>query len=415
VSSAMALTGVEGIEADATAALWSNGLQPSANAVMALELPPQVRLTHFANQNVYSTCEITDPQHLRCVYNIPPRTGYQGVQYFVTSDVPGSYEGVLTVTMPGDEDPANDRTVVPITIRPLLDVGVRDLTLPPYVFGGSDATVPVSIFTGARAVSGVIARVNVSGLAQLKSASTGAGSCAFESTSQLLCPLGDLPANANVDLDVIVSAATFAGMATMGVTVAANGENNNANNQRSGTFMTAQPGDLAVDVGAAAVAATTGETFMLPSIRVTRSGGNILGGKLQFTLPADITIVSMNSALILCSGQTTVICDLPPAWPADMQTLQLDLRLRSARTGNFTINAHASAVNDFQPSNDDANIAVTVNAVTVSPGIPPPANGSKGGGGRIEWAVLCLLAGLALRRVPAGSVNRRTHSVGLRH
>jgi hypothetical protein len=56
-----------------------------------------------------------------------------------------------------------------------------------------------------------------------------------------------------------------------------------------------------------------------------------------------------------------------------------------------------------------------VSAVAASPANPPPAGGKRGGGGRFEWTVAWVLAALVLRRMSRGSVNWRTHSVGLRH
>ena len=345
-----------------------------------------------------------------CVYNIPPQSYYQAVSYYVIGDVPGSYQGRATVTMAGDEDPSNDTATWPITITANIDIGVEAFSMPQYLVGATEQTVPLTAFTGSRPVPGATAFVQATSGAQLLSLTTTAGSCTREDIHRFTCALGDLPASSSVTLQARVAAAAPIGHSSFDFSVAAPGDNNTNNNQRSASFHTVDGGDLRVSVAATSVTATTNEIFAFPSITI-RHTGPIVDGRLEVTLPTGTTVRSISGSPASCSGtsSTTLLCSLS-SWPED-QALQIDLGLSvGAGSGStFTSMVRVRSGNDTNPSNDEVSVTMTVNAATsappvVTPPVNPPSTGGGGssgggGGGRIEWLLLMLLGAMAARRV----------------
>ncbi|HEV7610004.1 MAG TPA: M12 family metallo-peptidase [Steroidobacteraceae bacterium] len=394
---------VEGREDSGSFAAWSYGTQAANNAVLNVALPPQVRFTRFfARETTTTSCAMIDPQHLRCTYNIPPGSSYQDVSYYLIGDVPGVYQATATITLAGDENPANNTTQWPITVNAALDVGVRSsLAIPQYLIAGHALTVPITVFTGSHPVSGVTANVFAQSDSELTSISTGVGSCTRVDTHLFTCALGNLAGGSSVDLTAVINATSTSGSGSFGVNVAAPGDNVPNNNQIGASFVVAPVGDARVAVAATTSTAIAGTVFSLPSITIWRQGP-IVGGKLRITLPAGVSISSMSGSVFVCSGTTTLECDLPSSWP-ESQGIQVDLSLLSPAASNFVVTARVTAINDFANANDEGTIAVTVNAAQPAPSNPPsnpPSSPPKsgGGGGRLDWPVALLLGLLLVRR-----------------
>jgi len=390
------LSGIEGIEQWGGVALWSNGLQPTTNAVMIVEMPAQLRFTRFyVNSPATTSCTLVDAQHLRCVFNVPPQSSYQDVTYYLIGDVAGSYQGKATITLAGDEDATNNVVTWPIGVAPILDVGVRDVTVPPYVIGGHDAVVPMTVFTGTRPVPGAIALISTQMAAQLAAVTTSVGTCTRLDPQRFSCALGDLPGNSTISLTANVSAGLSTGIGVFSISVTAPQDNNGNNDTRSAIFDTAQPGDLRVAVAATSATGTAGTAFTLPSISL-RHSGPIIQGKIEITLPAGVIVESMSGAILPCSGTTTLQCGLGN-WD-ESQSLQLDLRVSATAATTASIKVRVLSLNDSDDSNNEATIAVTVNAVVMTPPAAPPSGGGSGGGGRFEWLALAFLALLSADR-----------------
>ena len=394
------LSGIESIEQSGGVALWSNGLQPTTNAVMIVEMPAQLRFTRFyVNSPATTSCTLVDAQHLRCVFNVPPQSSYQDVTYYLIGDLAGSYQGKATITLAGDEDPTNNVVTWPIGVAPILDVGVRDVTVPPYVIGGHDVVVPMMVFTGSRPVPGAVALISTQVAAQIAAVTTTVGTCMRLDPQRFSCALGDLPGNSTVDLTASVSAGLLTGIGVLSVSVTAPQDNNGNNDTRSATFNTAQPGDLRVSVAATSATGTAGTAFTLPTVSL-RHSGQIIQGKIEFTLPAGTIIESMGQVVLPCSGTTTMSCDL--GYWDESQALQIDLRLRAAAATTASVRVRVLALNDSDDSNNEATIAVSVNAAATTPPAAPPSGGGGssggGGGGRFEWLALAFLALLSANR-----------------
>src|SRR5262249_26359210 len=149
-------------------------------------------------------CTLVDAQHLRCVSNIPPNSFDRGVSYDLIGDVPGTYQAKATVTLAGDENPANDSVQWNITINPATDAGLRDFTMPKYLVIGHDATVPLTVYTGARPVPGVLVTVSTQ-IAKLASVSSPVGACTRVGDQAFSCALGDLAGGSEVNLSAVVT------------------------------------------------------------------------------------------------------------------------------------------------------------------------------------------------------------------
>ena len=391
---------IQAREQSASIAVWSNGIQASSNAVMDLVLPPQVRFTRFTLSNTSTTsCELVDPQHLRCTYDIPPLSSYQNVDFSVISDVPGTYQGSATLTMAGDENPENNSLQFPIIVDAAIDVGVRVAgAVPEYLVVNREATIPLEVFAGSNPVPDVTLSVNSGGGTELVSVTVGTGTCTRVDARNYTCDLGDLAADAVVTASAVVRATGTSGSTSVTAFVEAPGENGMSSNYAYGNMYLTPVGDAILEIDTTAVTVTAGTQFNLPAIRVRRVG-EVADGRLTITLPAGLTFISLSGTYMICSGTTTIECDLP-GWLED-QFVEVNVRLNPPVSGSFVVTARVSAVNDFTNGNDEGSIAVTVNSGQATPN-PPTSGGSSGsksgGGGRIEWPVTILLGLMLLYR-----------------
>jgi hypothetical protein len=391
------ISGVEGVEIQGSFAGWSHGVQAASNAVATVELPAQLHFGRiFVRNPDTTTCTIVDPQHLRCVFNIPLNQSYQLVDYFVVGDTAGTYQARATMVMAGDENPANDTEQWNVLVNAAIDVGVREFTMPGYVVAGHPVTVPFTVFSGSRPVPGATATVATNTSALVDSVSTSAGTCTRRNPWVFDCAFGDLAAGSNVELSAVLSASSLLGFATFGATVGAPGDNVGQNNMRSRSFQVVDESDLSLSVGSASVTGTTGSNITLPPIILSRTGAIPEQPRLRLSLPAGVAISSMSGSVVICSGTRDIDCTLVGSFPPG-STTQLDLKLTADSAMTFTVPVSVTAANDFQAGNDSASFSVTVSA---SP--PPPSGGgsssgggskSGGGGGRID---LGLLLGLSL-------------------
>lgn len=395
---------IQAREQNGSIIVQSNGIQASSNAVMDFVLPPQIRFTRFLASNASTTsCELVDPQHLRCTYNVPPLSSSQYVSFSAISDEPGTYQASAVVTMAGDENPANNTVQFPIIVHPEIDVGVRVTEdFPQYVVVNREVTVPLEVFTGRNPVAGATLNVFLDWNSVLVSTSVGSGSCTRVNDLAFTCALGDLAANGTVAVSAVVRATGSSGTTGISAYVNAPGENGSSANNISRNLLLAAEADAIVEVGATTATATAGTQVLLPPIRLRRQG-EIPYGRFMITIPTGLTFVSMSGPHLVCSGTTTLECALPSYWPEN-EVLQFNIRVNPTVTGSYVVTARVTALNDFSNGNDEGRIAVTVNAASATPPASPPASGGgsgggkSGGGGRIEWPVTLLLGLMLLYR-----------------
>jgi len=398
--------GLEGAELSSGYYVMSNGFFPSNDTVVVTELPPELRFTRFLiGDPAMTACAITDPQHLRCTFNVPQQNVLPSVGYYITGNVPGNYQATTTLTLTGDQNPVNNTVQTSVTVGAIVDVAINQFTMPNYLYVGRNETVPVTVVTGSRPADNVQVSVLAAPAGQLVSVTTDTGSCTRSSPQSFNCALGNLPGNATVNLIAVVTTDSVPSYpyGQLTVRLESPSDYNLANNARSWSYQAKHTADVSVALGGVAVTGTVGTPLILPSINV-RHTGPLANGRFQLTLPAGVTITSMSGTLTPCSGTTVLQCYLSEFWDENLVlTLAVTLDVPTASTFNVAISAIAD--NDFNTSNGEASIAVAVNAVAPPPPPPPPpssgggnSGGGGGGGGRFEWLALALLGLLAARR-----------------
>jgi hypothetical protein len=129
--------------------------------------------------------------------------------------------------------------------------------------------------------------------------------------------------------------------------------------------------------------------------------------QLKVTLSAGLTLQSVSAAGITCA-QSGLAVSCSPSALATNATATVRLALRGATAGMATLSATiASSLADAQSSNNQAQVAITVNNVSQ----PPASNGSSSGGGGsgVELLVAALLLAQRLwarRRVQPDAVAK---------
>jgi hypothetical protein len=389
--------------------IMSKGSNAVSNVLLDVTAPPSMRFTRADMGSGIGTCSIVTDQHFQCQLSFSDAlhsTTYADIYFRLIGSVPGSYNLTATVTAANDEVPANDSKSLPVTITPLVDVGVRDFTGPQNLGVGHEATIDTTVFTGSRPVPGASAIVGIVSSSEVSSVTTGTGSCTRVDPARFQCDFGDLPANASIPLSAVVRGVNSGSSSQFFVNASAPGDNNPNDNIRSITFTVTEPGELSVKA-TGTVATTAGTQF---SMAVTmRHTGPMIGGRLSITLPAGVTFISMSGASLICSGTSNLDCAL---WDwAQNQDLELDLNLKASTEGSYTVKATVSSANDSDASNNEASSVITVAAAIVTPPPLPPASGpgssgggsSGGGGGSVDAVTL---AGLSLLLV-LGQRRRR--------
>ena len=86
--------------------------------------------------------------------------------------------------------------------------------------------------------------------------------------------------------------------------------------------------------------------------------------------------------------------------------------MRASSRGNYQTTLKLGSLNDTNPANDSARVALDVTAQSA----PPAAGGNAGGGGgggRLEWLLLAACAALVSRRLAhARGASRTCHANG---
>lgn len=392
---------VEGLEGYSSVSGTSYGSLAVPVATLDLVAPDALRFTHVYLPAAQGDCSILTDQHVQCTVSFPANNpgGGASLTFFLVGAVAGSYQLTATMSAPNDELHSNDSLAIPVTVSPIVDVGVQDFTGPQFLNVGDEFTVNTNVVVGSRPVPGASAYVLAQGGgAEISSMTTGAGVCTRTDAGRFDCDFGPLAAGASVPLSVVVHGAQAISQASLSINASAVGDNNPNDDTRSIMFRVSDPGDVQVSAGSG-ITATAGTPFMVP-ITLSHTGP-LVAGHLEISLPTGVTLGSIAAGILICTGTSTLECDLN-SWPED-QAFQIDLTLNAAMAGSYTVSATVSSANDNNASNNQGSVAITVNAVPVQPPAnPPPASKpSGGGGGRFDPALLAalgLLLALSSRR-----------------
>jgi len=321
-----------------------------------------------------------------CVLPVMARGAQLYVDYRAQFAEPGTYDVKFTLNVPRDTAAANDTLTRPVLVRPYNDISVSgDLDLTGVLAGGTREET-FTVTTGRRplAAGRFTARHYLPGVT-VAAIRASAGQCGVDANTGGSCDFTDLAAGAQVSVTVTWRADhacdedVAVGVSTAGDVVA-------TNNEVHGRAEVMAPTDLELRV-AASVDGASGSTLDFPPISVVNGAEKAVGARLEVTLPAEVTLVSISAANAICSGTSVLRCDF-----ADLEansTSTVNLVVRPGTRGSYSSALKLSAMNDTNAANDSRNVAFQISAGN-SGGVAAAKTG--GGGGSFEWLALLLLA-----------------------
>jgi hypothetical protein len=147
-------------------------------------------------------------------------------------------------------------------------------------------------------------------------------------------------------------------------------------------------------------------TLSFPLISVVNGADKAFGTRLEVTLPAEVTVLSVSASNATCSGTSVLRCDFTDLDAGAIATV--GLTVRASANGNFVSSLKLTAANDDNPANDSRDVALAI-----SGGDTAGVAGKRSGGGRVEFCMLVLLASLVIARsrhlvLTARRCSRRT-------
>ena len=155
---------VEGVVAQGSVTGTSYGSLAVPVATFDLTAPNALRFTRVYLPAEQGTCSILTEQQVHCTVSFPANNSYgagANLSFFLVGDVAGSYQLTATMSAPNDELHANDSLLIPVTVNPIVNVGVQDFTGPHYLNVGDDFTVTTNVVAGSRPVPGATAFVMI--------------------------------------------------------------------------------------------------------------------------------------------------------------------------------------------------------------------------------------------------------------
>ena len=158
------------------------------------------------------------------------------------------------------------------------------------------------------------------------------------------------------------------------------------------------PTDLELRVAAAA-SATAGATFDFPAISVVNGAEKAFGTRLEVTLPAEVTLVSLSASNAICSGTAVLRCDFDEI--DALGTATVNLTVRASQRGTHMSSLKLTSANDTNPANDSREVAVEISGST---------GDRRREQRRRRWRILRMAQPRAARRIlrsdGAGPANR---------
>jgi hypothetical protein len=123
-----------------------------------------------------------------------------------------------------------------------------------------------------------------------------------------------------------------------------------------------------------------------PVIELVNGDSKAITPRLEVILPPEVTVVEVSANDAMCSGTTTLRCDFNTLAPQARASVTLSVR--ASANGNFASQVRVVTINDNNPANDSREVQLRISGGNTA-AVEAPASG---GGGRIEWLALLLLA-----------------------
>jgi hypothetical protein len=397
--------GLEDTAFEGQVGLRSNGRQPAVGATLDIDLHSAGTLLSADIHNG-ADCTLLSAQRARCVLPVMARNSQVFVNYSAEFAEPGNYDVTFSVAAPGDTAPENDTLNRVIVVRPYNDIAVAGSLDLEELFGGQSREATFIVTTDRRALPGArfLASHALPGLSvQDIRASIGQsdfGSCRVDADLGGICDFTDLPPFTRITVTVTYLALQGSWSIDPVVSVSAAGDVISSNNAVTAHVNTLAATDLELLVDGS-LAGSPSASLSFPLISVVNGAEEAFGAQLDVTLPSQVTLVSVSASNATCSGTSALRCDFTDLAPGATATVALIVRARV--TGSFVSKLKLSANNDSNPANDtrEVNLEIVGADVPAVPAVSESNAAGHGGGGRIEFWMLGLLALLAVRRSAA--------------
>jgi hypothetical protein len=394
-------SGVEDMPLAGQVSLRSNGRQSATGATLDIALHAAGSLRTVSIHNG-AACALLDAQHARCTLPTMARNAQLYVDYTAEFAEPGSYDIAFTTTTPGDTASGNDALTRAVLVRPYYDIGVAGDVDMGELFGG-ETRVKVFTVTADRrplATARFLAAhadpaVSVESVSAT-SAGAAFGHCRMEIEGGV-CDFTDVPVFASIAVTVTYRAAQGNFKSNAMVSVGTLGDVVSTNNAQTAMVETHAMTDLELRADAA-LNGPQSSTLSFPLISVVNGAETAFGARVEVTLPAQVTLVSVSASNATCSGTSVLRCDFSELEP--LATATVALSVRATTTGSFVSQVRLTASNDSNAANNSRDVAIEIAGGTPAAvsGGGGASGGGGGGGGRMEWLALILLLFLVQRR-----------------
>jgi hypothetical protein len=384
-------SGVEDSTIEGQVTLRSNGRQTVTDGTFDIDLHSAGLLQSVSIHNG-AACELLDAQRARC--RLPPmaRNSQLFIDYRARFEEPGTFDVTFAAAATGDTAPGNDLLTRPVLVRPYYDIAIAgSLDLSRFTAGDRrERTFTLTVGRRALATARFIANSYLPALSA-DSISASAGVCTLDPAQGGVCDFTDLPADSSVTVTVGYTAGDGTHSADVAVNVSTPGDVVSSNDSVRGRVETHGVTDLDLRV-AASVGGPAMATLTFPQINVVNGGEMAVDARLEITLPAQVSLVSISAANAICSGSTVLRCDF-----ADLDansTSTVNLSVRGTSNGTFLSSLKVSSSNDRNAANDARDVTIEISKAAST----PQAQTKSGGGGRMEWLGLTLMLLLLLRK-----------------
>jgi hypothetical protein len=283
-----------------------------------------------------------------------------------------------------------------VLVRPFYDIAVAGSLDLPRLAGGERRVQTFTVTTGRRglATARFIAGNYLPALV-VDSISATDGVCAVDGVAGGACDFTGLAADSNLTVTVGYRVGEGTHVEDVAVSVATPGDVATGNDTIWGRIETFGATDLELRVGAS-VGGPAMTTLTFPQINVVNGGQTAVNARLEITLPAQVSLVSISASNAICSGSAVLRCDF-----ADLDansTSAVNLSVRGTSNGSFVTSLKLSSGNDPNTANDARDVAIEISNIRSA----AQAQAKSGGGGRMEWFGVALLLLLVMRRAPGG-------------
>jgi hypothetical protein len=383
-------SGLEDAPFDGQVTLRSNGRQAVTGATLTIDLNSAGTLRSAAIHNGVA-CTLVSAQRARCALPTMARSAQLFVDYSTEFDDPGTFDITFTAAATGDTAPDNDVLNRAVVVRPYNDIAVAGNLEMASLFAGDTREKTFAVNTDRRALGSArfVAGNAPAGLT-VASIHASSGDCRVDADAGGICDFVDLQPFSNLAVTVTYRAEQGSWVSDPVVRVSTAGDVVSSNNSVTARVETHGATDLELRVDPS-VSGPKSSTLSFPLISVVNGAEKAFGARLEVTLPAEVTLLSVSASNAACSGTSVLRCDFTDLDAGAVATV--GLTVRASANGNFVSSLKLTATNDDNPGNDSREVALAI-----SGGDPSAVIAPKSGGGRVEFWMLALLASLVAAR-----------------